>query len=285
MQIDQGEYLRVCQMRPVERAVSPIIDHNIELTSLAEASRDWYRGETVAAPLGYMSLKLNPDMNNAAEGLADFIDTIKSFSPGTFPGHCHAMRELEFTTKHLICTLSGLVEGSQMVFASALKHLGALFAAISDPAAGAMLKHDYTQRIDAKLVLLLESFRGISRAFEQREHEINFKAVADTTAEKTLAVVRDTNAIVRRIDSRGVRRGQRSQARELQEACYRYWEIGCEKDAVKNATNGKVRYEDVYTYFRRELSELGVETGEEFSRILKRRLKRLAKKAQPTAIR
>lgn len=267
-------------MRPVERAVSPIIDHNIALTDLAADSKGWYLGETLVVPIEYMSLKLNPDMNNAAERLADFTDTIKGFSPGTFPGHCHAMRMLEFTTKHLICTLSGLIDGSETVFASSLRHLGALFAAISDPAAGAMLKHDYAQRIDAKLGQLLESFRGISRAFEQREHEIKFKAVGDTTAEKTLAVVRETNAIVKRIDGRSVRRGQRAQARDLQEACYRYWEIGSEKVAVKNATNGKVRYEDVYTYFRRELEELGVETSEEFSRILLRRLKRLSKKAQ-----
>ena len=280
MPIDVCGYEQIRQIRPLERAASPIIDHNIALTELAADSKGWYRGETQVVPLEYMSLKLNPDLNNASERLADFTDTVKSFSPGTFPGYCHAMRELEFTTKHLICTLSGLIDGSQTVFASALRHLGALFAAISDPAACAMPMHDYTQRIDAKLAQLLESFRGISRAFEQREHEIKFRAVDETTAERTLAVVRDTNAIVRRIDARGVRRGQRAQARDLQEACYRYWEIGCEKAAVKNASNGKVRYEDVYAYFRRELAELGVETSEEFSRILLRRLKRLAKKAQ-----
>ena len=77
----------------------------------------------------------------------------------------------------------------------------------------------------------------------------------------------------------GVRRGQRAKARELQEACYRYWEIGCEKAAVKKANNGKVRYGDVYAYFRRELAAIGVKTGEAFERILLRRLKRLSKQA------
>ena len=137
-------------MRPVQRVVSPIIDHNIELTELAKDSAGWYRGETMVEPKEFMSLKLNPDMNNAADKLMEFIDTIKGFAPGEFPCHCHAIRELEFTTKHLIRTLSKMIDGTQMVFASALKHLGGLFAAISDPAAEMMLMHDYAKRVARK---------------------------------------------------------------------------------------------------------------------------------------
>lgn len=229
--------------------------------------------------MAYMSLKLNPDTNNATALLAGFADTVKGFRPGSFPGHCHAVRELEFTTKHLICTLSGLVDGSQTVFVSALRHLGAFFAAISDPACEAMSNHDLDQRLDARLGTLLESFRGIARAFEQREHEIKFKAVVDAKAEETLAVVRDTNAVVRRIDARDVKRGQRARAREIQDACYRYWEIGCGKPAVKSAGNGRPRHEDVFAYFRRELEEIGIETCDEFSRHIVRRQKRLSQSA------
>ena len=135
------------------------------------------------------------------------------------------------------------------------------------------------QRIEARLGSLLESFRGISHAFEQREHEIKFKAVIDARAEEALSIARDTNAIVRRIDARSVKRGRRAQMRELQEACYRYWEIGCEKPAVKNACNGRPRYEDVFAYFRRELAEIGVDTCEEFAKLLVRRQKRLSQSA------
>ena len=63
--------------------------------------------------------------------------------------------------------------------------------------------------------------------------------------------------------------------RELLEACYRYWEIGCEKSAVKNACNGRPRYEDVFAYFRRELAEIGVDTCEGFAKLLVRRQKTL----------
>jgi hypothetical protein len=271
-------------MRPVERAVSPILDHNIELTELAADSRKWYRGETLVVPREYMSLKLNPDMNDAAERLGRFTDTVKGFAPGSFPGHCHVVRELEFTTKHLICTLSGMVDGSETVFASALRHLGLLFAAISDPAGGTMQKHDFDQRIEARLGSLLESFRGISRAFEQREHEIKFGASGSTMAAETLALARDTNARVKRIDARGAdRRGGRKEARERQEACFRYWELGLTKEAVRNASNGRPRHEDVFDYYRRELAEIGVKTGEEFTRLLVRRQKRLSQSAQATA--
>ena len=276
--IDDGFYLRVRQMRPVERAASPIIDHSIALTGAAIATRGWYRGETLVVPMEYLSLLLDPDTNNAAAFIAEFTGTVKSFEPGAFPGHCYAVRELEFAATHLIRTLSGIVS-AQPVFANALRQLGAFFAAISDPSACMLSAHDFVQRVDAKASSLLESYRGISRAFEQREHEIKFGASGSAAAAETLALAKDTNARVRRMDARAARRGERERARELQEACYRYWEIGSAKEAVRNSCNGRPRHGDVFSYFRRELAEIGVETGEEFSRLLVRRQKRLSQSA------
>ena len=282
-EIDDGFYLRVRQMRPVERAASPIIDHSIELTETALAARDWYRGETLVVPMEYLSLLLNPDTNNAASNIAGFVETVKSFEPGAFPGHCNAVRELEFTATYLIRTLSGIVS-AQPVFANALKQLGAFFATISDPAACMLSVHDYVQRVDAKLAGLLDAYRGISRAFEQREHEIKFGASGSTMAAETLALARDTNARVKRIDARGAdRRGGRKEARERQEACFRYWELGLTKEAVRNASNGRPRHEDVFDYYRRELAEIGVKTSEEFKTLLVRRQKRLSQSVQATA--
>jgi len=34
-EIDDGAYLRIRQIRPVERAAAPIVDHNIQLTETA----------------------------------------------------------------------------------------------------------------------------------------------------------------------------------------------------------------------------------------------------------
>ena len=135
-----------------------------------------------------------------------------------------------------------------------------------------------------KSIFRASQARGISRAFEQREHEIKFGASGSTMAAETLALARDTNARVRRIDARGAdRRGGRKEARERQEACFRYWELGLTKEAVRNASNGRPRHEDVFDYYRRELAEIGVETSEEFKTLLVRRQKRLSQSAQATA--
>ena len=100
-------------------------------------------------------------------------------------------------------------------------------------------------------------------------------------AAETLALARDTNARVKRIDARGAdRRGGRKEARERQEACFRYWELGLTKEAVRNASNGRPRHEDVFDYYRRELAEIGVKTSEEFKTLLVRRQKRLSQSAR-----
>ena len=58
-EIDDGAYLRIRQIRPVERAAAPIVDHNIQLTETARELRPWYRGETRFEPSAYMSILLD----------------------------------------------------------------------------------------------------------------------------------------------------------------------------------------------------------------------------------
>ena len=174
-EIDEGSYLRIRQIRPVERDAAPIVDHNIQLIETASELRPWYRGETRVEPSAYMSILLDPGRNEAVRLLGAFAATVKAFAPGSFPGHCHAVRELEFTTKHLINTLATLVDAA--AFAHSLKCLGAFFAAVSDPANTTLQRHDHVQRIDTKLEQLVDSFRGIAREFAMREREIVFSAI------------------------------------------------------------------------------------------------------------
>ncbi len=284
-EIDEGSYLRIRQIFPVERAASPIVGHNIQLTETALEVRSWYRGETRVAPSAYMSLLLDPDRNNAVAALSGFIATVKAFSPGAFPAHCHAVRELEFTTKHLIATLATLVDAA--AFAQSLRCLGAFFAAISDPSNMTLSEHDYIQRIDAKLEQLVDSFRLISREFAMREREIVFRAIPrdiDAKADELLAVAKDTNAVVKetnkiakRIDARDVKRGKRQSEIDRQEKCFAYWESGRTKEAVAMAANGKVTHNAVYDYFRRELEAVGVKSAKEFHALLTCRAKRLSR--------
>ncbi len=82
--------------------------------------------------------------------------------------------------------------------------------------------------------------------------------------------------ILVRIDSRSVERGKRQREINRQEKCFEYWEIGRNKDAIRRSANGKVTYEDVFNYFKRELSSVSVYTEAEFVELLNRRLKRLS---------
>ena len=195
------------------------------------------------------------------------------------------MRELEFTTKHLIATLATLVDAA--AFAQSLRCLGAFFAAISDPSNMTLSEHDYIQRIDAKLEQLVESFRLISREFAMREREIVFRAIPrdiDAKADELLAVAKDTNAVVKetnkiakRIDARDVKRGKRQSEIDRQEKCFAYWEIGRRKLAVQNGTNAKVTHEGVFAYFRCELDAIGVKSAADFHTLLRRRTKRYSR--------
>ena len=278
-EIDDGAYLRIRQVRPVERAASPIIDHNIELTETALAARPWYRGETRLEPSAYMSILLDPRYNNATNILRAFAETVKAFPPGGFPGHCHAVRELEFTTKHLIATLSTLIDTT--AFVNSLRCLGAFFSAISDPANMALSRHDLVQRIDAKLEQLIESFRMISREFAMHECEIVFRSIPpahDAKADEMLAVAKDTNAVVKRIDARDVKRGKRQVEIDRQDKCWAIWEAGQRKDGViALAGKRRVSRNNVFDYYKRELKGIGVKNASDFVAILKRREKRLSR--------
>ena len=226
MEIDDGAYLRIRQIRPVERAAAPIVDHNILLTETAREVRPWYRGETRLEPSAYMSILLDPGRNEA------------------------------------------------------VRLLGA-FAAISYPANTTLQKHDLVQRIDAKLGQLVDSFRLISREFAMHEREIVFRSILldrDAKADEILAVARHTNAVVRRIDARDVKRGKRQAEIDRQDKCWALWESGRRKEAVAKAANGKVTHAAVFNYFNRELVAMGVKSAAKFSLALNRRAKRLSKR-------
>ena len=271
-EIDDGAYLRIRQVRPVERAASPIIDHNIELTETALAARPWYRGETRLEPSAYMSIQLDPGKNKAVGFLAEFAATVKAFPPGGFPGYCHAVRELEFTTKHLIATLSTLIETT--AFVNSLRCLGAFFATITDPANMALPKHDLVQRIDAKLEQLVESFRMISREFAMREREIVFRSIPQERDTKTDEIL----TVVKRIDARDVKRGKRQVEIDRQDKCWAIWEAGQRKDGViALAGKRRVSRSNVFDYYKRELKGIGVKNASDFVALLKRREKRLSR--------
>lgn len=97
--------------------------------------------------------------------------------------------------------------------------------------------------------------------------------------QEVLDTVRETKGIVTRIDARDVERGKRQKEIEKQDKCYNYWELGRQKVTVKSNAKGKVTYEDVFNYYKKELESIGVLSCKDFSRLLTRRSKRLSNRA------
>ena len=60
-EIDDGTLLRIRQIRPVEKAASPIIDHNLELIDLAAGLKKWYQGKGVSTPHDLLGDLLDPN--------------------------------------------------------------------------------------------------------------------------------------------------------------------------------------------------------------------------------
>ena len=312
-EIDDGAILRIRQIRPVERAASPIIDHNLELIDTAKSLRPWYVGNIQRTPRELMSELLDPRDNHACSMLTDFIGTVKRFSPGAFPGHCNAIRTLEFTTVQLIRTLSTIIDSP--VFVDAIKRVAALSATLSDPANCYLSEHDLYRRFDTRLQQLIDSFCEISKAFHTAEKQRDIKLVfsdvppepatkddvknaaesaAKSAAEKVVKAVKrngkkadalltsagETLVTVKRIDNRGKRNNPRQKfSVEVQEACFNYWEHGRHNSAIKENSTKKVRYEHVFNYFKKELAALGIKNAEMFRKALKLRSNRINRQA------
>ena len=92
------------------------------------------------------------------------------------------------------------------------------------------------------------------------------------------AVAKETNAVVKRIDARDVKRSKRQVEIDRQEKCWAIWEAGRGKEAVM-AISGKRRVSrnDVFDYYKRELNGIGVKKASEFTALLKRRERRLSR--------
>ena len=181
--IDDATYSRIVFIRPLELAVQPVIDHNMELIGTVRRLRPWYRGEHDAMEPELLSTLLDPDANHACDMLKAFIAIVKRYNPGEFPAHCCKMRELEFTTQYLIHELEKCFDSP--AFTNALTQLGHLEFAWSAPNAGMYSFVDWVTRLDTRLERLIRSFADIAEACRRRERErdseIAFSALPPAT--------------------------------------------------------------------------------------------------------
>ncbi len=90
---------------------------------------------------------------------------------------------------------------------------------------------------------------------------------------------RETQEVIMRIDARDVKRGKQQKENDRQDKCFSYWEMGRQNQSIRQNAKGKVTYEDVFNYYKRELEEIGVKDAAEFRQLLTRRSKRLSNHA------
>ena len=181
--IDDATYSRIVFIRPLELAVQPIIDHNMELIGTVRRLRPWYRGEHDAMEPELLSTLLDPDANHACDMLKAFIAIVKRYNPGEFPAHCCKMRELVFTTRYLIRELEKCFDSP--AFTNAVTQLGHLIFTWSAPNVGMYSFYDWVIRLDTRLERLIRSFADIAEACRRRERErdseIAFSALPPAT--------------------------------------------------------------------------------------------------------
>ena len=306
--IDDGALLRIRQIRPVEKAASPVIDHNLELIDHAAGLKKWYQGKGVSTPHDLLGDLLNPHENNACSKLSTFIDTVKRFKPGAFPAHCDAVRELEFTTVRLIRTLMEITDAP--VFVEALKRVGALFATLADPINFTLSDHDFQQRLNSRLTNLIESFAEISSLFKKRERERDFeivfrklppdpatkedvKAIVSTAAssaadkivssteraaDKVADAVEKGAAKVARIVRK--RKGRKPKAKiDVQEAVWNIHEREKQNEEVRNMGHGRAIRDNEFIHAKSELKTYGIMSAEAYIDLLNRRTKRHSRAA------
>ena len=198
--IDDATFSRIVFIRPLEAAVQPIIDHNVELVDAVRRLRPWYRGERNDFNAELLSTLLDPDANHACEMLRTFIAIVKRYNPGEFPAHCCKMRELEFTTRYLIRELGKCFDSP--VFTNAVTQLGHLIFAWSAPNIGMYSFPDWVSRLDTRLERLIRSFGDIAEACRRRERErdaeIAFAALPPATQEDVRIAAEDVKRTVRK---------------------------------------------------------------------------------------
>lgn len=221
--IDDATFSRIVFIRPLELAVQPIIDHNVELIHAVRRLRPWYRGEHDGMEPELLSTLLDPDANHACDMLKAFIATVKRYNPGEFPAHCCKMRELEFTTRYLVHELEKCFESP--AFTNAVTQLGHLVFAWSAPNSGMYALVDWVRRLDTRLERLIRSFADIAEACRRRERERDSEIAFSSLPPATAKDVQDAaDRIGAQVDEaraetvRAVRRARREVIRDAHTA-------------------------------------------------------------------
>ena len=284
---------------PIRKAsiwLHKLIIHRLRDVQLATP---WYRGETNEPPKQLVS-----DLFSQADGrfcsrFAYFCRMVKKYRQGEVPQS--VIEDDHRAVTILIAALSGLAENTETLRLFT-RRVREFVLCITAREGGRLLRNDYIRRIDELAESIITISGRVSDEFlrieKARRGEISEPATKadlgpvaalatackrsteslDRKADTLLSVAGETAATVKRIDRRGKKDNRRRRFTvEQQEQCFRYWELGRKNAAIKENTTGKVRYEHVFAYYRKELKSVGIKSEEEFKSALISRSKRISK--------
>ena len=296
---DEQFIIRLEYEDPIRKAsiwLHKLIIHRLRDVQLAAP---WYHGKTSNPPDRFVS-----DLFSQADGrfcrrFGYFCRMLKKYRQGDVPRPVIA--DDHRAVRILIAALSGLTDNTETLRLFT-RRVQEFVSCITTREGGGLLRRDYIRRIDelAESIITIsgrvsDEFLRIERIrrgeISEQATKADLKPVAalasackhgteslDRKADTLLAVAGETAQTVKRIDRRGKKDNRRRRFTvEQQEQCFRYWELGRKNAAIKENTTGKVRYEHVFAYYRKELTALGIKDCDDFVSALTCRSKRISR--------
>lgn len=284
---------------PIRKAsiwLHKLIIHRLRDVQLAAP---WYRGETDEPPDRFVSDLFSQSDGRFCRRFNYFCRMVKKYRQGEVPRPVIA--DDHRAVRILIAALSGLTDNTETLRLFT-RRVQEFVSCITTREGGGMFRSDYIRRIDELAESIITISGRVSDEFlrierirrgEISEHatKADLKPVAalatackhgteslDRKADTLLAVAGETAQTVKRIDRRGKKDNRRRRFTvEQQEQCFRYWELGRKNAAIKENTTGKVRYEHVFAYYRKELKALGIKDCDDFVSALGARSDRICR--------
>lgn len=300
-EIDAATLKRLYFIRPLMEPCTRTTLSNLDILERTAPNIEFYRTGTGRPPDDRWSDLLNMDLNDAHVVLHEIFTAMKSrYHGGESPFHFDCFRQMQFTTRTLIRYLIDVFGNRPTPFDNSLKIWDLAIVSLTKAQCDNVSDDIWCRDIDRFESAIFDSFSANCRFLKSVEYNATIarpvtiddfaklQATAescdsrsealDRKADALLAVTGETARTVKRIDRRdkGDNRRRRFTV-EQQEQCFRYWELGRKNAAIKENTAGKVRYEHVFAYYRKELGALGIQGLPDFVSALSCRSKRISR--------
>ena len=300
-EIDAATLKRLYFIRPLMEPCTRTTLSSLDILERTANGVDFYRTGAGKPPEDRWSDLLNMDLNGAHATLHDTFSRMKGcYHGGESPFHFDCFRQMQFTTRTLIQYLIEVFDRRPTPFDNSLKIWDLAILSLTKSQGENVADDVWCRNIDRFENAIFDSFVANSKYLKSIEYNASIprpvtvadfaqlQSATESCASETKSLSRKADALlatsgetlstVKRIDRRGKRDNRRRRFTvEQQEQCFRYWTLGKKNEKIKENTPGKVRYEHVFAYYRKELASLGIKDEEDFEKALMSRSKRISK--------